>query len=264
MAGYRYQSILLNMTIPAGFFFSLFCIFLSQIINIIVPARLGDFVRCIPLHHEYKATLSQGLSSVIIERLFDIITIAMFGLIAVLFMLNVPDEFVSVIAITLILTGIGIFFILISKKWTTNNRYLGFVLNMLNEIREASLSRAAIMMLLATSGVIWICNILVCYFVTLMFNADISFHLVLFAVVIGHLVKVVPTTPGGIGTYELALTAIFELGKIPAATATIVSVIDHLIRNLVTLIGGAVSILYFGTGIIPNITELVREKLFNQ
>jgi len=262
--GYRYQKILHNLEIPAGLLFSTACIFLSQAVNLIVPARLGDFVRLIPIHHDYKATLSQGLSSIVIERLFDILTIALLGLIAVVFIIDVPDWFVFLIVISLVLAGIGILFILISKEWTTNNKYLGLVLKMLNEIRAASLSRAAIVMLLATSTIIWILDILVCYFVALMFNVAIPFNLVLLAIVIGNLVKAVPITPGGIGTYEAALTVTFELGKIPAATATIVSVIDHLIKNLMTLIGGAVSILYFGTWIIPTITDLVREKLFHK
>ena len=264
MGGYRYQKILNNMAIPAGFFFSTACCFLSQIINLITPARLGDLVRFIPLHHEYKATLSQGLSSVVIERLFDIITIALFGLIAVVFMINVPDWFVSVIAIALTVSGIGMLFILVSKEWTTNNQYLKFVLNMFNEIRMASFSSQAIMMLLATSTIIWICNTLACYSVALMFNTAIPFYLVLLAVVIGNLVKTIPITPGGIGTYELALASTFELGKISAATATIVGVTDHLIKNLITLIDGVASILYFGTWIIPNITEVVREKLLKK
>jgi len=264
MRGYRYQKILRNMAIPAGLLFSTACIFLSQTINLIVPARLGDLVRLIPIRHEYKATVSQGLSSIVIERLFDIITIALLGLIAVVFIIDVPDWFVLLIVISLILAGIGVLFILISKRWTTNNRYLGFVLNMLGDIRAASLSRAAIVMLLATSTIIWLFDILVCYSVALMFNVTIPFQLVLLAIVIGNLVKAVPITPGGIGTYELALTATFELGKVSAADATIVSVIDHLIKNLITLIGGAVSILYFGTWIIPHITDLVREKLFHK
>jgi uncharacterized membrane protein YbhN (UPF0104 family) len=83
----------------------------------------------------------------------------------------------------------------------------------------------------------------------------------LLAIVIGNLAKAVPITPGGIGTYELALAATFELGKVPAATATIVGVFDHLIKNLITFIGGIISILYFGTWVIPRITDILKEKL---
>jgi uncharacterized protein (TIRG00374 family) len=264
IAGYRYQKILNNMAISAGFLFSTACIFLSQMVNFIIPARLGDLVRIIPLHYEYKATMSQGLSSIVIEQLFDIITIALLGLIAAIFIIDVPDWFISVIGTTLILAGTGVLFILISKEWTTNNRYLGFVLKMISEIREASFSRQAIVTLLVTSTIIWILNALVCYSVALMFNVAIPFHLVLLAVMVGNLAKAIPITPGGIGTYELALTATFELGKISAATATIVSVLDHLIKNLIALIGGMLSILYFGTWIIPAITDLVKQKLFSE
>ena len=260
MRGYRYQKILNNLMVPAGFLFSTACVLLSQTINLIVPARLGDLVRVVPIYHDYQATVSQGLSSIIIERLFDVITIAFLGLIAVIFIIDVPNWFISVIVISLVVTGIGMLFILVSKEWQTKNRYLAFVLNMFNEIRAAALSRNAIMMLAATSTIIWIFEILVCYFVSFMFQVIISFNLVLLAVVIGNLVKAVPITPGGIGTYELALAATFELGNVPAATATIVSVIDHFIKNLITLIGGVASILYLGSWVIPQITVIVKEK----
>ncbi|MDR2855186.1 MAG: flippase-like domain-containing protein [Methanomicrobiales archaeon] len=262
--GYRYQKILNYLMIPAGLLFSTACVLLSQTINLIVPARLGDLVRVVPIHHDYQATVSQGLSSIIIERLFDVIIVAFFGLIAVVFIIDVPDWFVSVIAISLVVTGIGMLFILVSKEWKTTNKYLAFLLNMFTEIRAAALSRNAIMMLAATSTIIWIFEILVCYFVALMFQVIISFNLVLLAVVIGNLVKAVPITPGGIGTYEFALAATFELGKVPAATATIVSVVDHLIKNLITLIGGVASIAYFGTWVIPQIMGIVKEKLYQK
>jgi len=261
MRGYRYQKILNSLMVPAGFLFSTACVLLSQTINLIVPARLGDLVRVIPIHHDYQATVSQGLSSIVIERFFDVITVSFLGLIAVAFIIDVPDWFLSVIVISLLVMGIGMLFILISKEWKTENKYLAFILNMFNEIRAAALSRNAIMMLIGTSTIIWIFEILVCYFVTFMFQVVIPFNLVLLAVVIGNLVKAVPVTPGGIGTYELALAATFELGKVPATTATIVSVLDHFIKNFITLIGGGASILYFGTWIIPQIMNIVVEKL---
>jgi len=261
MRGYRYQKILHYLMVPASFLFSTACVLLSQTINLIVPARLGDFVRVVPLHHDYEATVSQGLSSLIIERLFDVLTVSFLGLIAIVFIIDVPDWFLSVIVLSLVITGIGMLFILISKEWKTKNKYLAFLLNMFHEIRAAALSRNAILILAGTSTIIWIFEILVCYFVTLMFQIIIPFNLILLAVVIGNLVKAVPITPGGIGTYELALAATFELGKVPAATATIVSVLDHFIKNFITLIGGAASILYFGTWVIPRITEIVKEKL---
>jgi len=69
---------------------------------------------------------------------------------------------------------------------------------------------------------------------------------IMLAIVIGNLVKAVPITPGGVGTYEFALVITFELAGMAPATATVIAVIDHLVKNLVTLAGGIVSLYYFG------------------
>jgi len=79
-----------------------------------------------------------------------------------------------------------------------------------------------------------------------MFQEPVPFAIVVLAIVIGNLVKAVPITPGGVGTYELALALTFGLAGTPAATATLIAVIDHLIKNMVTLVGGIGSIYYFG------------------
>ncbi len=102
-------------------------------------------------------------------------------------------------------------------------------------------------MLSGSSLLIWLVDVLVCYAVVLMFQAPVPFGIVVLAIVIGNLVKAVPITPGGVGTYELALALTFGIaGTPPAATATLIAVIDHLIKNLVTLVGGVGSIYYFG------------------
>jgi uncharacterized membrane protein YbhN (UPF0104 family) len=261
MRGYRYQKILNNLLIPAGFFFSIACIFLGKTVNMVVPARVGDVVRIIPIHQKYKATISQGLSSVILERALDITTIALLGLIAVVFMIDAPVWLVSTIAMPLCIIGTGILLILVSKEWKAKNRYLGFVLNLFDEIRMVSLSLHTMATLFAISTIIWICDITICYFVALMFHATIPFDLLFLAIAIANIVKAVPVTPGGIGTYELALATTLEFGAVPAAIATMVSIMDHLMKNLITLIGGVASIMYFGTWIIPHITDMVKTKL---
>ena len=55
-----------------------------------------------------------------------------------------------------------------------------------------------------------------------------------------------PVTPGGIGTYELAVALTLGLAGVAPAIATLIAVIDHLVKNLVTLGGGIVSLYLFG------------------
>ncbi|WP_332450710.1 lysylphosphatidylglycerol synthase transmembrane domain-containing protein [Methanoculleus sp.] len=249
LRGFRYQFILQGLDIKKSLGFSTACIFISQTANLIVPARLGDLVRMLILKHEDDATYSQGFSSLIVERVFDILMIAVLGAVAlpfVLAVLDVPDWFVTAIIVPLVAGGIFFAVLLWSGRMKSENRIVVTIQRMLDEVKRASLNPRALVTLSGSSLLIWLVDVLVCFAVVLMFQVPVPFGIVILAIVIGNLVKAVPVTPGGVGTYELALALTFGLAGTPAATATLIAVVDHLIKNLVTLIGGVGSIYYFG------------------
>ena len=249
LRGYRYQFILQGLDIRKSLGFATACIFISQTANLIVPARLGDLVRMLIVKHEDDATYSQGFSSLVVERVFDILMIAVLGAVAlpfVLAVLDVPDWFLTVIIVPLA-AGVVFFAVLLwSGRMKSENRIVVAVQRMLDEVKRASLNPRALVTLSGSSLLIWLVDVLVCFAVVLMFQEPVPFGIVILAIVIGNLVKAVPVTPGGVGTYELALALTFGLAGTPAATATLIAVVDHLIKNLVTLIGGVGSIYYFG------------------
>ncbi|MEI7857340.1 MAG: lysylphosphatidylglycerol synthase transmembrane domain-containing protein [Methanomicrobiales archaeon] len=260
LRGWRYQTILKSLNYKVSFTVATACIFVSQTVNLIVPARLGDFVRVFILKHEYNTTYSEGVSSLVVERVFDIITIALLGAVSLLFVLNVRSEFYIIIFVPIIACLVFFVFLLFIGKISSRNRYIQIILTMLHEIKKASLTLKSIVWLGGSSIVIWLLDILVCYAVVLMFQQQVPFAIVVLAVVIGNLVKAVPLTPGGIGTYEFALAATFGLVGIAPAIATLIAVIDHLIKNLVTLVGGIISIYYFGDWVIPSIKNAFNSK----
>jgi uncharacterized protein (TIRG00374 family) len=94
----------------------------------------------------------------------------------------------------------------------------------------------------------------------MMFQQKISFAVIVLAIVVGNLVKAIPITPGGIGTYELSMAIVFGLDSVDPAVATLIAVIDHLIKNLVTLAGGIISIYSLGDWVIPSIKEAFNSK----
>ena len=237
------------------------CVFVSQTANLIVPARLGDFVRVFILKHDYNTTYSEGVSSLVVERVFDIVSVALLGAISLFFVLNAPPRVYTLVVLPLMAGGIFFGILLCIGKCSSTNRYIQILLTMLHEIKRASLSVRSIIALGSTSVVIWVLDIFVCVAVILMFQQQIPFAIVALAIVIGNLVKAVPLTPGGIGTYEPALTATFYLFGVPLDIAVLISVIDHLIKNLVTLAGGVVSIYYFGDWVIPSIQTALNSKL---
>lgn len=91
MRGWRYREILDEIAIRIGLTFSTACILLSQTANLVIPARLGDLVRIFILKHNGLATYSQGVSSLIVEGIFDVVMIALLGLFALPFVIGTPE-----------------------------------------------------------------------------------------------------------------------------------------------------------------------------
>jgi hypothetical protein len=261
LRGWRYQVILKNLSYQVSITASTACIFISQTVNLIVPARLGDFVRVLILKHEYNVTYSEGVSSLVVERVFDIFTVSLLGAVALYFVVNVPAWFYTLIVLPLVAGVIFFLFLLFMGKFSSKNRYISIFLTMLHEIKRASLSLKAIVLLGGSSIVIWLLDVLVCVTVVMMFQQQIPFAVIVLAIVIGNLVKAIPLTPGGVGTYEISLAITFGLAGVDPAVATLIAVIDHLIKNLVTLAGGIVSIYYFGDWVIPSIRTTLDKKL---
>jgi len=261
LRGWRYHAILKNLGYKVSVAASTACIFISQTVNLIVPARLGDFVRVLILKHEYNVSYSEGVSSLVVERVFDIFTVALLGAVALYFVVNVPAWFYTVIVLPLVAGVIFFLFLLFMGKFSSKNRYISIFLTMLHEIKRASLSLKAVVLLGGSSIVIWLLDIFVCVTVVMMFQQQIPFAVIVLAIVIGNLVKAIPLTPGGVGTYEISLAITFGLAGVDPAVATLIAVIDHLIKNLVTLAGGIVSIYYFGDWVIPSIRTTLDKKL---
>ena len=62
------------------------------------------------------------------------------------------------------------------------------------------------------------------------------------AVAIANIVKAIPITPGGIGAYEVVVTGILTAFGINPADAFTVALIDHTLKNVLTLLAGYASL----------------------
>jgi len=244
--GLRYRYILEKLELQIGVLLSTACIYVSQTANLIIPARLGDLVRLFILKHEIDANYSKGLSSIVIERFFDIATVALLGVITIPFILNVPEWFSTVLMIALLGCGGFILFLILCGKIESKNKYISMALKLFDDVKKASLTISALLALGIISIVIWLTDSIICWVIALMFQQQIPILVVILAIVIGNLVKAVPITPGGMGTYEAAVAVTLQLGGVEPATAVLIAIVDHLVKNLVTLAGGVISLYMFG------------------
>ena len=260
MRGARYRSILRSLEIRAALAFSTACVLISQTANLIIPARLGDLVRIFILKHENLSGYPTGISSIVIERFFDILTVAILGLVALPFVLGVPSWVYPVIVLPLAICGAFVIILLALGKVQSENRILSIAFSMIHEMKRSSLTLRSILGLSGLSVAIWATDVLTTLSIAAMFRAEISLAVVLLAVVVGNLFKAVPLTPGGIGTYEAAVAVILVLSGTGQATATLIAVSDHLVKNVITAVGGVLSIRLLGGWVVDAIRDAFRGK----
>lgn len=261
LRGFRYQKILSGMNNPVSLRTATGCILVSQTANLVLPLRLGDFVRIFILNHENNTKYSDGISSIIVERVFDAATIALLGLAALPFVLNADPSYLLVIVFVLVLCAAFFVFLLFVERLQSQNRYIQIILSMLHEIRKTSLTPRSIIFLGCSSVVIWLSDTVSLVAIVMMFGQPVDVATIIFAIVAGNLIKVVNITPGGMGTYEFFVAGTLVLGGMPMVYANLVAIIDHLVKNLVTLAGGIISIYLFGDWVMPSIRKALDLRL---
>jgi len=77
-----------------------------------------------------------------------------------------------------------------------------------------------------------------------------------FAVSVGNLAKVLPLTPGGVGLYEGAFTIIVApLTPVGVTAALSIAIVDHAVKNVVTIVGGVVSMGWLNVSLTTAVEE---------
>ncbi len=111
----------------------------------------------------------------------------------------------------------------------------------------------------ATSLLVWTLDVVTALVVLSAFDVALTPALVavgFFAVSVGNLAKVLPLTPGGIGLYEGAFTLILAaLTPVGAAVALGVAVVDHAVKNAVTVVGGIGSMAWLNVSLTAAVEE---------
>jgi uncharacterized protein (TIRG00374 family) len=98
----------------------------------------------------------------------------------------------------------------------------------------------------AASLLIWAIDVLTALLVFVAFDVEVPLGLLVavgfFAVSVGNLAKVLPLSPGGIGLYEAAFTVlVVAMTPVAPAVALGVAIVDHGVKNAITVLGGAAS-----------------------
>jgi len=229
-------------------------IFVSWLVNCLVPAKLGDLYRAWLLKINSPVSLSRTFGTVFIERILDLFAIVTLGLAAgfVSFRSGLPTDVKIVFAI-----GVGFVVLLAAALLTMRNfgRRILLRLPLPHRIVEfydrfeegvfASIGMRALPRLVVITGFIWATEAMRLYLVVQALglpNVHLGISGAFFVALSASLLTAVPLTPAGIGFVEGGvvglLTIVYGVSQTDALAITL---IDRAISVLSIIVLGSIA-----------------------
>ena len=229
--------------------------------NNIYPARAGEVLRAVVLKRRHNTPVSASLATIIVERIFDgVVMLAfVFANLPELARLTTSSGFVGNIE-QLALIGTGLFvaalvvFLLAAMfpsvsiragTWFIDRllpprlrQRAGRLLHRFLDGLAALRSPFSILMVFATSVVIWLLETGKYWFVTHAFDFSVSFFALMLMNGIVNLATSIPSAPGYIGTFDAPGIAVLVAYGVDQATAAGYTLVLHVALWLpITLLG---------------------------
>lgn len=224
------------------------------LLNYLLPARAGDIARGAVLKTTEKTPMGISLSTIVIERAMDMLTLALMLGIGAMFVSR--GRTMSIVAIAALaiafLLVVMLFFAyrydaFISRKLGKRFPAIsGFMNSMKEGLYRIYSNPSALILSIAISVPVWIFEISGIYIAAMAIGYKIPFSLAVVSGITSFLAQTIPITPGGIGIYEGTMAGVLVLFGIPVSTGVSLALVDHFVRASVTIIFGMVSTIHLG------------------
>jgi uncharacterized protein (TIRG00374 family) len=221
--------------------------------NNVLPARLGEVVRSYYLGKKEGLSKSSTLATIVIERLFDGLTLLIFLALISLF-LSFPDwvKAVGWATATILVAFLGVLGVLVVKRKSTLGlvervtAWLpGPITERVHDLTGSFLTGLAILnhgrdalLALTFSVLAWIVEAGTYYVVSLCFDFHLPVHGAMIAVAIVNFGILLPAAPGYVGTFEFFCVSALGLVAIEKSVALSYALVLHAVLVVpITLIG---------------------------
>jgi glycosyltransferase 2 family protein len=231
-------------------------IFLSWLVNCVVPAKLGDVYRAYLLKINSQASLSRTFGTVFIERVLDIVTIALLGIAAGFWSfrngLPGPIQVVFAIGLVVVVALAGGLFTMrnFGRRILTALPTPPGVLELYDRFEEGVFGAIVFRQLPylgLLTGTIWMTEALRLFFVVHALGfADVELGLsgAVFVALIGSLLTAVPLSPAGLGIVEAGVVGVLTVAYgVPLAEATAIALLDRVISVFSVIVLGSIGYL---------------------
>jgi glycosyltransferase 2 family protein len=207
--------------------------------NHVYPARAGEVIRSYVLRRKEEIALSSSLATVIIERIFDGLVMLLFVFLALPFA-PMPTNFRNlVIILTVLLLLATVVFVWMAANPQQLARFYSWLASRLlperirlrtDDIYERFMhglhsltSPADVVMIFATSVVVWIMETVKYWFVMHAFPFEVNFLVLMLMNGLVNLATTLPSAPGYVGTFDvpgIETLAAFGIDRSLAASYT--------------------------------------------
>lgn len=223
--------------------------------NNIYPFRAGEVIRAYVLWQREEISISSSLATVVVERIFDGLVLLLFVSLALPFAPIPPAfrQFVVFAAILLLVMTAAFIWITVSPRrfatlygWLAGHllpprirartdELLGRFMEGLGSLR----SGRDLLMIFATSIVVWLLETVKFWFVMQAFSFSVRFLALMLTNGIVNLVTMLPSAPGYIGTFDApAIETLVSFGVDAQLAASYTVTLHAALWAPVTLLGG--------------------------
>jgi uncharacterized protein (TIRG00374 family) len=254
LRGWRWSILVRQTGFPLKIRDSTEMIFLSWLVNCLVPAKLGDVYRAWLLKINSTVSLSRTFGTVFIERILDLFAIVTLGLAAgfVSFRKGLPGDVQLVFAI-----GVGFVLVLAAGLLTMRNFGRRIILRLplphrMIELYDrfeegvfASIGLRALPKLVVITGLIWATEAVRLYLVVQALGLP-DVHLgisgAFFVALSASLLTAVPLTPAGIGFVEGGVVGLLTIVYgVTQTDALAITLVDRTISVLSIIVLGSIA-----------------------
>jgi uncharacterized protein (TIRG00374 family) len=227
------------------------------------PFRAGEVARGVVVSAKTGIPAARVFSTILVEKVLDVLTL--------LLLMGLALPFVTLpAALQGSATGLGLFFLagalcllvlvlqpdlarkLVAVVARRLPARLGPRIEVISEhalegltpMSDRRVATRAAVLSLAT----WSVNAVTIYFLMSAFNVQTSPLAAVMVMIVTNLGMAIPSAPGYIGTFELAVVLVLGVLNIPAATATTFAIVYHFIALVPVATIGAIAALQQGVG----------------
>lgn len=217
--------------------------------NLLLPARIGEFVRAYHIGKTEDVSKSASFATIVIERLFDGFTILAFLIVVVIF-LKIPEDNIVIGQllkkggyVSFLLYMVVIVFLWLLREYTAKvvfiiQRLFSFlpgsfvekILNLLTSFAKGLYffrGPRQVAFISAHSLVIWFLNVLAIYLTALAFDVSLTLIGSMFVLVMLVFGVMIPSAPGFVGTYHAACLYAFLFYNLPKEKALSIAIVMH-------------------------------------